>query len=300
MKTTHIILALAALLLLGGGVYLLTQGNVTEVENDPVETMPVEADGGIGDGAESLDELLDDTEPEETLTYESETVIGQSVNGTDITAHHFGNGTDEVLLITGVHGSYSKNTAALGDDMVTYFSENESAVPASMRVTVIPVVNPDGLALSDEIAGRFNANNVDLNRNFGCDWAETSMWRDQEVSGGERPFSEPEAAAVRDYVREVNAVGAIVWYAAEGKVYPSACEGTPSRESVELAATFAQAADYPAEPEFDAYQINGDMVNWLADEGIPAISVLLTDRVGTEESKNIAGVTAALQSLSAN
>jgi len=39
------------------------------------------------------------------------------------------------------------------------------------------------------------------------------------------------------------------------------------------------------------------MVNWMAGEGIPAISVLLTDRSGTEFSKNTAGVRAALELL---
>jgi hypothetical protein len=114
------------------------------------------------------------------------------------------------------------------------------------------------------------------------------------VSGGSAPFSEPEAQALRDYVLEYEPAAAVVWFSAEGKVYPSACAGTPSQESVELAATFATAAGYPAEAEFDAYAITGDMVNWMAKEGIPAISVLLSDYTDTEESKNLAGLKAIL------
>src|SRR6056297_2325288 len=122
--------------------------------------MPVEPDGGIGDGAESLDELVDENE-EDTSTFSSETIIGQSVNGNNIVAHHFGNGMDEVLLLGGIHGSDAPNTSALANEFITYFTNNESAVPADMRVTVIPTVNPDGLATGGT-AGRFNANDVDL------------------------------------------------------------------------------------------------------------------------------------------
>jgi hypothetical protein len=65
-----------------------------------------------------------------------------------------------------------------------------------------------------------------------------------------------------------------------------------------LASTFATAADYPTEAEFDAYAITGDMVNWMAKEGIPAISVLLSDHQSPELAKNLAGVEAVLNSYS--
>lgn len=294
----QIIVAIIALLLIGAGAYaLLSTDTTVETEVDtPVAAMPVEPDGGIGDGAEPLDELLEEEPVEDTSSFTSQTVIGQSVNGTPITAHHFGNGTNEVLLIGGMHGSDAPNTTALTNQFITFFEANEAAVPAGMRVTVIPTVNPDGLATAGA-AGRFNANGVDLNRNFACDWSATSMWREQEVSGGAAAFSEPEAQAIRDYVSEVNVQGAIVWFAAEGRVYPSACGGNPSNASINLAQTFANAANYEYGEEFDSYQINGDMVNWMASEGIPAISVLLTDRSGTELSQNQAGVTAALELL---
>jgi len=292
----QIIIAIIALLLIGVGAYaLLSTGSSNEAEN-PTDMMPVEPDGGIGDGATPLDQLVGDEPVEDTNTFTSQTIIGQSVNGAALTAYHFGNGMNEVLLIGGTHGSDAPNTTALGNQFITYFSDNEAVVPADMRVTVIPTVNPDGLATGGA-AGRFNANDVDLNRNFACDWSPTSMWRDQEVSGGTAAFSEPEARAIRDYVSEVNVSGAIVWFAAEGKVYPSACGGNPSPASISLAQAFAGAANYEFGEEFNSYQINGDMVNWMASEDIPAISVLLTDRSGTEFSKNQAGIIAALELL---
>jgi hypothetical protein len=296
MNTQNIVIALLALVLIGGGAYwfLNSQGDIV---TDPNGMMPVEPDGGIGDGAQPLDELIGEGEQVNTLTYTSETVMGSSVRGTDIIAYHFGNGGDELLLIGGSHGSDAPNTSELAEKFITYLAANETVIPANMRVTVIPRVNPDGLA-TDGTAGRFNTNMVDLNRNFDCDWARTSMWRQQEVSGGTAAFSEPEAKAIRDYVSEINAVGAIVWFASEGKVYPSACGGNPSAAATDLAATFGSAAGYGVEQEFDAYTINGDMVNWMAKQGVPAISVLLTDREGIEWAKNEAGFKAALNLLS--
>lgn len=256
---------------------------VTEivVEEEP---MPVEPDEGIGDSGDEDEER----EPIET--------IGESVGGEDIRAYHFGDGDTEVLLLANAHGGDAPNTAELAEELISHFEDNADAIPENLTVTIIPTMNPDGL----ESDSRFNENNVDLNRNFDCDWAATSMWRSQEVSGGDEPFSEPEARAIRDYVESEGVDAAIVWFAAEGKVYPSACEGTPSEESVALAATFATAAGYPSEAEFDAYQINGDMVNWMAGENIPAISVLLSNRTGTEFAKNLAGVEAALALIADN
>ena len=181
----------------------------------------------------------------------------------------------------------------MGNELVDYFSADPTVIPDTLRVTVIPNFNPDGVANGS----RFNANNVDLNRNFDCDWSAESQWRDQTVSGGRAPFSEPEAAALRDYVSDKNLVGTIVWFAAEGVVYPAACTGGPTVKATLLAETFATASGYETAAEFDAYQINGDMTNWLADRGVPAISVLLGNRTDTEWEKNRAGIQAVLAKL---
>jgi hypothetical protein len=296
MQSKNIVIIILALVLIGAiGFILFSKSSDTTViideapDNTGEEPMPVEPDGGIGDGAESLPE----PEQPDSADRGADTVIGESVDGEAITAYHFGSGDTEILLVGGVHGGYSPNTRALAGDLVSYFGDNEDIIPNNLMVTIIPNLNPDG-AKESGADGRFNANNVDLNRNFDCEWSETAVWRDQEVSGGDTAFSEPEAAALRDYVLSYDPTAAIVWFSAEGKVYPSACAGAPSRQSVELAATFATAAGYPAEAEFDAYAITGDMVNWMAKQDIPAISVLLSDHQGTERAKNLAGLEAVL------
>lgn len=294
MQAKNIVIAILALVLIGAvGFLLFKSGGDTVVvvedtpETTPVEEVPlVEPDEGIEDSTEPIEEVGRAPRGEKS-------VIGSSVNGVDILAYHFGSGEKEILLVGGVHGGYSPNTSALGLEFVTFFKENSDIIPDNLTVTVIPNLNPDG-ATKKGSAGRFNAHEVDLNRNFDCEWSATAKWQSEEVSGGTTAFSEPEAVALRDYVETYDPAAAIVWFSAEGKVYPSACGTAPSEASVELATTFASAAGYPTEAEFKAYDITGDMVNWMAKQGIPAISVLLTDHKGTEWSKNEAGIRAVL------
>ena len=297
MNSKNIVIAVLALVLIGAVAYLfLNSGsdNVVVVEKpDTTETTPVEPNDGIGDGTEPINEVVAETRGDKS-------VIGTSVAGTAITAYHFGTGDTEILLVGGTHGGYSPNTAAVAEEAVSYFSDNGDAIPKNITLTIIPNLNPDGLKQTGT-AGRFNTNEVDLNRNFDCEWSKSATWQSRTVSGGDAPFSEPEAAAIRDYVAAYSPAAAIVWFSAEGKVYPSAC-GDPSdatlspAAAIKLAATFATAAGYPAAAEFDAYAITGDMVNWMAKQGIPAISVLLTDHSNTEWSKNQAGIEAVLNS----
>lgn len=71
----------------------------------------------------------------------------------------------------------------------SYGSDTEiTSLINSRYIVIIPVINPDGL-----VAGtRYNANNVDLNRNFSREWVSGT-------SHGTAAFSEPESRAVRDY-----------------------------------------------------------------------------------------------------
>jgi predicted deacylase len=241
-------------------------------------------------------------------------VIGSSVNGLPIVAYHFGTGSSEILLVAGLHGGYEWNTSLLAYQLIGAFKKGVFQIPANARVTIIPVVNPDGLSKvvgtssaftasqvhasqATMVAARFNADNVDLNRNFDCDWKDTGVWQNKKVSGGTSAFSEPEAQAVKAYVESNKPVAAITWYSSAGGVYGSKCGGATMDDTKTLASTFGDASGYKAHDSFDFYETSGDMVNWLAKNNIPAISVLLTDHTSTELTKNSAGITAVLKGL---
>lgn len=244
---------------------------------------------------------------------ESESILGKSVGGHDIVAHHYGEGDKELLFVGGIHGGYSWNTVLVAHELMDYLEENPNSVPLNIKVTVIPVLNPDGLnkvlgttdehfsksdipsSGEDVILGRFNGNNVDLNRNFDCDWQADSKWRNIDVSGGSQAFSEPEAKAILDYVEKNNPSAVVVWYSAAGGVFSSECHNGTLPETLEITNLYAKASGYKAHAEFDFYTITGDMVNWLAKNDIPAISVLLSNHEDTEWSKNKKGIEALFE-----
>lgn len=251
------------------------------------------------------------TTTEEQKTGES--VIGKSVQGRDITAYHYGTGSTEILFVGGIHGGYEWNTALVAYELTNYLKQNPSVVPNNIKVTIIPVLNPDGLnkvvgtstgnfsasdvpsSQSQQVAGRFNANNVDLNRNFDCDWQSSATWQNKTVSGGSKAFSEPESLAIKNYIEKNKPTAVVVWYSSAGGVYASNCHNGVSSETNIITKTYSDASGYPAYKDFNFYEITGDMVNWLAKNNIPAISVLLTNHTDTEWTKNQKGIEAILK-----
>ncbi len=301
-----IIVALVIIVLLGIGVYFINKNLSSDVviENEDTitaTTTPVATTTNT-EANEATDEVVDP----------SRTVIGSSVEERDITAYHYGTGDTELLFVGGIHGGYEWNTVLVAYELMDYLDANPNLVPPGVRVTVIPVLNPDGLnktvGTTDRftradvptgedatVPGRFNANNVDLNRNFDCDWQAMGRWQNTDVSGGSRAFSEPESQAIQKYVTDTSPDAVVVWYSAAGGVFASNCHEEVLPETRTLTNLYAQASGYRAYESFDFYAITGDMVNWLAKENIPAISVLLTTHEDTEWTKNKAGIDALLK-----
>lgn len=298
----NIIIAFLVVAVIGIGAYLFS--NKTP---DTVITTNTEEVGDTTGTITSNTPTQVTTTP--TIVDTTKTVIGTSVNKNAITAYHFGEGTDELLFVGGIHGGYEWNTVLVAYQLMDYLKANPSAIPRNMKITVIPVLNPDGLskvvgttsrflpkdvsALKNTlIAGRFNGNTVDLNRNFDCDWKPQGVWQEKTVSGGSAVFSEPESQAIKKYVEAKKPTAVVVWFSAAGGVFASNCYNGVSKETTAMTKKFAEASGYPAYESFDFYATNGDMTNWLAKNNIPAISVILTNHSDTEWAKNKAGVEA--------
>lgn len=265
-----------------------------------------------------ISEIVEETIQESLVTEEivatsSIEVIGTSVEGREIVSETFGNGETDLLFVGGIHGGYEWNSILLAYEMVDYFHSNEDMIPANVTVHIIPVLNPDGLFEATNIEGRFtaldipnvdiysagigrfNANDIDLNRNFDCRWSPESTWRSQAVSGGTEPFSEPEAAALRDYVQKISPDAAIFWHSRANNVYGSECGEVVGDETLALMETYAQAASYGKVPVFDAYVVTGAAEDWLASLGVPTVSVELETRDSIEWQRNLAGTLATLE-----
>ena len=246
---------------------------------------------------------------EPTTSVPTETVIGTSVQGRDITAVTYGDGATHLVFVGGIHGGYEWNSVLLAYEAMDYLKENPSVIPENLSVTIIPSANPDGLfkvvgkegrffaadvPVGDDSLGRFNANSVDLNRNFDCKWKSESMWRGNVVSAGASAFSEPEARAIRDFVLAEKPVAVVFWHSQANAVYASECENGILAGTRTLMNTYASAAGYPSVDVFDSYEITGDAEGWLASINIPAITVELSTHEGIEWNKNLAGLKAVL------
>lgn len=253
--------------------------------------------------------VLDPLVPEVVAPTSTTAVIGASVEGRVIEAYSFGTGETDLLFVGGIHGGYEWNSVLLAHEMIDYFAANYWQIPENLTLTIIPNLNPDGVAAvtggmmqftaadvqTDPAAlaqARFNSNAVDLNRNFDCKWAPESTWRGQPVSAGTAAFSEPEAVALRDYVLLTQPAAVVFWHSQANTVYASECEAGVLPETLALMNTYAAAAEYNTQATFDAYPITGDAEGWLASIGIPAITVELETRTSTEWQRNIRGVLA--------
>lgn len=306
----NIIIAVLVIIIVGFGGYFIIK-SLSGAASLPLNTDIVK----VQDAATSSIASQDNEQIKETAVAEQkkeESVIGKSVDGRDIIAYRYGAGDTEILFIGGIHGGYSWNTELVAYETMDYLKENPAAIPANVKVTVIPVLNPDGLykvigkvgrftaedvssSQAVQTSGRFNANKVDLNRNFDCGWQSDAKWQSATVSGGSSVFSEPESLAIKNYIETQKPKVAVIWYSAAGGVYSSNCNGSILSQTGVIANIYSKASGYPAYESFDSYATTGDMANWLAKKEIPAISVLLTNHKDTEWTKNKKGIEALLR-----
>ena len=236
-------------------------------------------------------------------------IIGTSVEGRNIDAYVYGSGPTHLMFVGGIHGGYEWNSVLLAYKFMDYLNANPSFVPSNISVAIIPSANPDGVydvigkagrfTLSDvptteqiNGTGRFNAHNVDLNRNFDCKWKPKGTWKNKIVSAGTSAFSEPEARAIRDFVQTYSPASAIFWHSQANAVYASECENGILPKTLDIMNAYSRASGYTAIKKFDSYEVAGDVEGWLASINIPAITVELQTHETVEWERNLAGINA--------
>jgi murein DD-endopeptidase MepM/ murein hydrolase activator NlpD len=223
--------------------------------------------------------------------------IGYSVEGRPLTAYRFGSGPYQVALVGDIHGGYEANTYDLLLELQTYFETHPEDVPPTVTLWLIPLANPDGLALNR----RFNASGVDLNRNAdtdldGCagnDWQPDTFTSDGQHrgAGGAYPFSEPETRALADFLKRTHI--AVSYHSYASAIFPGGC-GTHG-PTLRLAGVLARSTGYDLPTEgWTAYPVTGGLTDYLTDVGVATAEIELTDRRHTEFERNLRGVLAVL------
>jgi len=237
-------------------------------------------------------------------------VLGFSVEGREIESYTFGNGKTKIVFVGGIHGGYEWNTVILMYELMDYLKVNLESISDELTIVVIPSLNPDGVfkiigkegrfTISDvptgsNAIGRFNAHNVDLNRNFDCKWQPKGVWRTEEVDCGTAPFSEPESLTIKNYVLEKEPAAVVFFHSKSNGVYGSYCENEILPETRDIMNIYSEASGYPVYDTFDQYQVTGDASDWLASIDIPAISIELKTHEDIEWEQNLAGIEALFQ-----
>jgi murein tripeptide amidase MpaA len=248
-----------------------------------------------------------------------EEVIGRSVEGREITVRRIGNGEQAVLIVGGIHGGYEANSIVLSRRILEHFQQNPDELGSSFTLHVVDNMNPDGLhritggtpiedfnfRAVNTVPGRFNARFVDLNRNWDADWEPTSFWGRREVDAGSSPFSEPETRAIRDYFERIDPVVSIFYQSAAAGLWYSGAEDQwpPSRE---VAEAYHRGSGYrlPAtgdddRPNLVDYEITGSADDYFYKVGHRNITVELTTHYDIEWERNLAGLRAVLEVLTA-
>lgn len=215
--------------------------------------------------------------------------FGRSVQGRDLVGRRIGAGNRVILLVGGIHGGWEANTIALVEAMAAHYSTTPGALLPGITLVLVPSLNPDGAALGQTRQGRFNANNVDLNRNWGCDWQPTAVFQTTPVDPGPAPFSEPETLAMAALINDLRPDAVLFYHSAANGVFGGACGGDVSSTLVRIV---GQATGYNYGAGFSAYELNGTASDWVNSLGIPAAAVELISTNDIELARNLRGVDA--------
>ena len=176
--------------------------------------------------------------------------------------------------------------------LIDHFTAQPDDLPPDTALLIVPVANPDGLAVGENLGGRLNADGVDLNRNWGCNWSPTAYWRNQRVNPGAGAMSEPETQALAALIQAERPAAVLFYHSAAGAIYAGDCDGRHG--SAGLAATLGSATGYSYGSGFSAYPVTGTASDWVDGLGIPSADVELSTHGDSEFNRNLRGVRALL------
>ncbi len=221
-----------------------------------------------------------------TTTSERSRTIGYSVKKRSITATYFGTGSKKILLIGAMHGSEA-NTGTMLNSWISYLRANQNQIGSDRTFIIVPYANPDGRAANN----RFNANDVDLNRNWDLpDWQALTYWQNRSypAGGGSGPFSEPETRALRDLVYSENPTLSITYHSNANLVLGDGiAQGFGDWYSNLTGYTRSQSSGEESEISALGYIITGTYEEWATKRGISTLVIEFISQTANEYSRNL-------------
>ena len=117
-------------------------------------------------------------------------IVGTSVRRLPILSFILGQGSDVTFILAAIHGDEPAGVSLVR--RLGKYLQQQSHIMEGRRVVLLAVANPDGMAHRS----RFNANGVDLNRNF------PAANRVNDRQSGATPLSEPEARVIKKLIEQ--------------------------------------------------------------------------------------------------
>jgi hypothetical protein len=229
--------------------------------------------------------------------------IGSSVLKQPLAAVRLGGGPLRVGVIGSLHGGQEFAAFDYLMRAVPRLSANDAElVPRGLTIFVLPTLNPDDL---DQARG-FNANGVDLNRNFPVLWVSTTCGSPfgrysafggcKADGGGTASFSEPEAQAARELIEGQNLQAVLILNSGLNTLSSrNGGGGLGEPLAKELQKQFG--IPYVAECCRD-YPVTGQLVDWAELTGRLSVEINATDRL--LEGNDFKLIRAALEFLAAS
>jgi len=140
----------------------------------------------------SYPELTAEPYPSSLVLPAQQRVGGRSVENRLVIYLVLGQGPDTTFILSTIHGDESTGTP-LVQKLAEYLQQNPDLL-RGRKAVLLPVANPDGMARNSH----FNANGIDLNRNF----AAANRLNNKE--SGPVALSEPEARTINRIIQQYN------------------------------------------------------------------------------------------------
>ncbi len=234
--------------------------------------------------------------------------IGTSVGGLPIECFQIGHGAHKIIFTAGIHGN-EVGTVKLAQHLVDWLHTHAGEFKM-MTIFVVLCLNPDGFSMAKKNpdyfhggrVGRFNKNNVDLNRNFLTNnFRQNSTWmfgknysETVPVYCGPRGNSEPETKALTDFILS-NSIKILFMFHNAGRDVM----GSNDLLAENLARLYAQKTGFQL--------VNGEMwptnkqtgtaKNWCEENGISYIEIEGSVRWGSDWKIQKTALAAVLEEL---
>jgi hypothetical protein len=192
-----------------------------------------------------------------------------------------------IVVVGSIQGD-QRPTTDLVEAVISAFERNPSQIPTGVAFYFIPSINPDGNAANS----RFNANGVDLNRNWDTtDWVSRAAvpgYPDGKAgTGGSRPFSEPETRALSNLFLQLHRstdLRVVILHTSVGSPNEVYAGGN---QSAGIARAYATTMGYALGDTWGAYTPTGEVITWCDDQGMLSIDVIIPANRSTSTDRTV-------------